>query len=217
MQTNKHNKELFKAFRNHYPTSKTTLKYSNNWELLVSVILSAQCTDARVNIVTKKLFKKYKTVEKYANADVQEFEQDIRSTGFYRNKAKNIINTAKLIVNDYHGNVPDTMENLLKLHGVARKTANVVLGNAFGKYYGIAVDTHVKRLAERLGLSKEKTPEKIEKDLMKQFKGKDGFDLTYLLIEHGRAICDARKPLCDKCFWNKKCPSAFKFKYFDDN
>lgn len=204
-------KKFLSILKKTYPNAKIALNYSNNWELTVAVILSAQCTDKRVNIVTEKLFKKYKTLEDYVTANLKEFEQDIRSTGFYRNKAKNIIASANIIQEEFDGKVPDNMEDLLKLKGVARKTANVVLGNAYGKVEGIAVDTHVKRLSQRLGLTKEKDPVKIEKDLMKLFPKKDWYKLTYLLIEHGRAICDAKKPLCHKCPLKELCPSANSF------
>ncbi len=175
------------------PDAKIMLKYSNNWELLVSVILSAQCTDVMVNKVTERLFKKYRTVDDYAKADIREFEQDVRSTGFYHNKAKNIITAAKMIREKFHGEVPNTMKDLLSLPGVARKTANVVLGNAFGIVEGIAVDTHVRRLSQVYGLTKQNDPEKIEQDLMKILPKSDWFKFTYLMIDYGRKFCTARK------------------------
>ncbi len=175
-----------------FPHAKIVLKYGNNWELLVSVVLSAQCTDKMVNKVTEKLFKKYRTLDDYVKTKQEVFEQDIRSTGFYRNKAKNILVSAKLIKGKFHGKVPDTMEQLLTLPGVARKTANVILGNAFGKVEGIAVDTHVKRLSKLLGLTDNEDPEKIEKDLMEILPHKDWFAFTYLIIDYGRAYCVAR-------------------------
>lgn len=202
--------------KEHYPNAKIVLNYSNNWELLVAVMLSAQCTDVMVNKVTEKLFKKYKTIEDYANALLSELENDIRSTGFYRNKAKNIKQAARLVLQKYHGRIPKTMGGLLEIPGVARKTANIVLGNAFGIVEGIAVDTHVARLSKRLGLSTHENPDKIEQDLMQLFDIKDWFTLTYLLIEHGRAICIAKKPKCDGCFLSKICPSAFQFPHFRD-
>lgn len=186
-------------------------------------MLSAQCTDKMVNIVTARLFNKYKTVEDYAKADIRELEQDVKSTGFYRNKAKNIKAAARLILERYHGEVPKKMEELLTLPGVARKTANIVLGNAYNndvsqqawlRVQGIAVDTHVGRLSQRLGFSKNVNTDKIEKDLMKIIPKKDWFRLTYLLIEHGRATCRAPLPKCDQCFLNKLCPSAFNFPNF---
>ncbi|MCP2520774.1 endonuclease III [SCandidatus Aminicenantes bacterium Aminicenantia_JdfR_composite] len=208
-------RQIVSLLKVYYPNSKVALNFTTGWELLVAVVLSAQCTDERVNQVTKKLFKKYKTIEDYAKADLKEFEEDIKPTGFYRNKARNIINIAKIILNKYGGKVPNSMEELLKLPGVARKTANIVLGNAFGIVEGIAVDTHVRRLSKRLGLSNEKDPIKIERDLMEIFDKKDWFQLTYMLIDHGRKICEAKKPKCDKCFLNKICPSAFKFPHFE--
>lgn len=202
---------MLTLLKEHYPNAKIVLRYSNNFELLVAVILSAQCTDTMVNKVTEKLFEKYKTIEDYANALLSELEQDIKSTGFYRNKAKNIKHAARLILQKYHGRIPKTMEELLEIPGVARKTANIVLGNAYGVVEGIAVDTHVRRLSQRLGLTTNDNPEKIEQDLMAMFSKNDWFTLTYLFIEHGRAICTAKKPKCDECFLNKICPSAFQF------
>jgi endonuclease-3 len=206
--------ELLLLLKKHYPNAKIALNYTNSWELLVAVVLSAQCTDERVNQVTKKLFKKYKKIEDYAKADLKEFEQEIKPTGFYKNKAKNIIESARIITERHGGKVPSSMDELLKLPGVARKTANIILGNAYNIVEGIAVDTHVRRLAQRLGLTKEMNPEKIEKDLMRIFKKEDWFKLTYMLIDHGRAVCQAKKPQCHKCFLNKICPSAFQFSHF---
>jgi endonuclease-3 len=186
-------RELKKLFpkKEHAITELTHWK--TPWELLVAVILSAQCTDKRVNMVIKKLFKKYKTIEDYANAEQDEFEQDIYSTGFYKNKAKNIIAAARKISTDFNGKVPDTMDELVTIPGAARKTANVVLGNVFGKMEGIAVDTHVKRFAIRFNLTDNKTPEKIEQDLMKLFDQKDWFLVSNLMIQYGRQIAPARK------------------------
>ncbi|KKS98364.1 MAG: endonuclease III protein, endonuclease III [Candidatus Gottesmanbacteria bacterium GW2011_GWA2_43_14] len=198
----------------HYPNAKIVLNYSDNWELLVAVILSAQCTDKIVNKITEKLFRKYSSLNDYVNADPAEFAQDIKSAGFYNAKSKNILAAANLIKTNYQGRVPDSMEQLLKIPGVARKTANIILGNAFNISEGITVDTHVRRLSQRLGLTKNEDPVKIEQDLMDQFDQKDWFKLTYLLIDHGRQICDARKPKCDQCFLNKVCPSAFRFPHF---
>ena len=202
-------KNLLELLKKHYPNSRIVLNYNNNFELLAAVILSAQCTDVMVNKVTEKLFKKYKTTSDYANADISELEQNIRSTGFYRNKAKNIKKAAKIILEKFKGQLPHTIDQLLTLPGVARKTANVVLGNAYKIVEGIAVDTHVIRLSQRLGLSKNSDPVKIEQDLMKLIPKSEWFNLTYMLIDHGRAICDAKKPKCDICFLNKICPSAF--------
>ena len=193
-----------------YPKAKTALHYSSPLEILVATILSAQCTDKRVNIVTKSLFKKYRTVKDYANADLAELEQDIRSTGFYRNKAKNIKNAARMLVETFGSQVPQTMEELIELPGVARKTANIVLSNAYGVIVGIAIDTHVHRLSKRLGLTENTNPNKIEKDLMQMVPKSHWKSITNLLISHGRAVCAARKPKCDVCSLNKICPSAFK-------
>lgn len=192
-----------------YPGSGTALNFQTPHQMLVATILSAQCTDARVNMVTPGLFERYPDVESFAEAEQSELEQIIRSTGFYRNKAKNIIGASKMIVEKYGGEVPANMNDLLCLPGVARKTANVVLQNAFGIVEGVVVDTHVGRLAVRLGLSKEKTAEKIEMDLMKLVPKDKWADLSYLLIDHGRAVCKARKPDCAGCTLNRICPSAF--------
>ena len=202
--------KIIEILDKEYPKTSTALHFSSPLEILVATILSAQCTDKRVNIVTKSLFKKYKTAQDYANADLAELEQDIRSTGFYRNKAKNIKNSGKLLVEKFGSKVPDTMEELLELPGVARKTANIVLSNAYGVIVGIAVDTHVRRLSQRLGLSENKNPDKIEQDLMKAVPKKEWKHITNLLISHGRAVCIARKPKCKTCVLNKLCPSAFK-------
>ncbi len=195
-----------------YPQAKCALNYKTPLQLLVSTILSAQCTDVRVNIVTAELFKKYKTAADFARANQAELEQDIRSTGFFRNKAKNIRAAAAKIISDFDGRVPDTMDEMLTLAGVARKTANVVLGDAFGKNEGIAVDTHVTRLSNRLKLTTHKTNagDKIEKDLMALVPVNQRSLLSHLLIWHGRQICTARKPDCENCPVNKLCPSAFK-------
>lgn len=176
-----------------FPNAKIALNYSNNWELLVAVELSAQCTDKKVNEVTEKLFKKYKTLKDYLKANSFEFEQDIKQTGFYHAKAKNILLAAKMINDKFNGVVPNNMNDLLQIPGVGRKTANVVLENAYGISVGIAVDTHVKRLSNVLGLSNETTPEKIEKDLMLVVPKKYWSKFTYLLIEYGRKYCTARK------------------------
>ncbi|PIU84104.1 MAG: endonuclease III [Elusimicrobia bacterium CG06_land_8_20_14_3_00_38_11] len=199
--------EILSRLKKYYPdVKKTALTFSNPLEILVATILSAQCTDERVNKITPFLFAKYKKASDYAAAAPKVFEQEIKSAGFYHNKAKNIIGACKIIDEKYSGKVPDTMENLLELPGVARKTANIVLGNAFGKIFGIAVDTHVKRLSFRLGLSKNNSPEKIEQDLMKIFDRGDWFALSNLLIEHGRNICKAQKPDCKNCFLRDLCP-----------
>ncbi len=190
---------IVKELKKLLPDAKIVLKYSNNWELLVSVILSAQCTDVMVNKVTEKLFKKYRIIDDYEKADLKEFEQDIKSTGFYHHKAKNILATAKIIKEKYSGKVPNTLNDLLSLPGVARKTANVVLGNAFGIVEGIAVDTHVRRLSQVYGLTKHNDPEKIERDLMKILPKSDWFRFTYLMIDYGRKYCPAKKHDHDNC------------------
>jgi endonuclease-3 len=195
-----------------YPEAKVALKFSNPIEMLISTMLSAQCTDERVNLVTRDLFRKYRNPEEYANSDLKELESAIRSTGFYRSKAKNIRNACRMIVDRFHSQVPKTMEELTSLPGVGRKTANIVLSNSYGIIEGIAVDTHVARVSKRLGLAKSDDSEKIERDLMRIIPRELWFNFTYRLIEHGRKICTARKPLCPECPLNKICPSAFKLK-----
>lgn len=221
---------ILSLLKKTYPYAKIVLTYGNRWELLVSVILSAQCTDVMVNKVTEKLFKKYPTLDDYVKADVREFEQDIKSTGFYHNKAKNILSAAKIIKEKFGGAIPKTMTDMLTIPGVARKTANVVLGNAHGVVEGIAVDTHVHRLSQRLRLvdlnkiggkkeitftkagktvvdyKKDADPVKIEQELMKVIPKSDWFKTTYLLIDHGRAVCKAQNPDCVHCVLNKLCP-----------
>ena len=201
---------IIELLEKEYPRAKTALHYSSPLEILIATILSAQCTDKRVNMVTKSLFKKYKTAEDYANADLAELEQDIKSTGFYRNKAKNIKNAGQMLVEKFDSQVPNTMEEILELPGVARKTANIVLSNAYGVIEGIAVDTHVRRLSKRLGLTENKNPNNIERDLMQVVPKSHWKRITDLLIFHGRNVCMARKPKCDSCVLNKLCPSAFK-------
>jgi endonuclease III len=195
--------------RHLYPQAACTLNYSNPLELLIATQLSAQCTDERVNIVTKSLFQKYRSIEDFASANLEELEQDVRSTGFYHNKAKNIRATCQRLLTVYGGEVPHTMKDLLSLPGVARKTANVVLGNGFDIVEGFVVDTHVGRLSRRLGWTKNDDPVKVEQDLMRITPHKDWLDLSHLLIFHGRAICYARKPACEKCTLAHLCPSAF--------
>jgi endonuclease-3 len=191
--------------------AEIALTFKNPLELLISTILSAQCTDKRVNIVTKTLFKKYKTLEDYAKADIKELEQDIRPTGFYHNKARHIKKCCQMLIEKFGSQVPRTMEELLELPGVARKTANIVLSNVFGIVEGIAVDTHVRRLSERLGLTQNKNQDKIEQDLMKIVPKEMWMRFSDLLVFHGRRICMAKKPKCGQCVLNKICPSAFTF------
>ncbi|MBI4122824.1 MAG: endonuclease III [Parcubacteria group bacterium] len=181
-----------------FPKAKIALRFSNNWELLVAVELSAQCTDKKVNEVTEKLFKKYRKLEDYVRANPRVFEKDIRQTGFFRAKTKNILAAARMVQKEYHGKVPRTMAEMLRIPGVARKTANVVLGNAYGVVEGIAVDTHVMRLSQKLGLTSHKDPVKIERDLMELLPKKEWFDFTYRLIEYGRQYCPARPHDCSK-------------------
>ena len=193
-----------------YPDAKISLNFSNPLELLVATQLSAQSTDERVNIVTADLFKKYRSVEDYATVSQEELEKDIKSTGFYHSKAKNLRAAAQRILTSYGGEVPRTMEALVTLPGVGRKTANVVLGSAFGVVEGIVVDTHVGRLARRFGWTTNEDPVKVEQDLMRIIPRKDWLDLSHMLIYHGRAICLARKPLCAECALVHLCPSAFR-------
>lgn len=203
--------KIIQLLEKGYPNAKTALNYSNPLEILVATMLSAQATDAVVNIVTQNLFKKYHKPEDYANADIKELEQDIRSTGFYHNKAKNLQKCCQLLIEKFHSQVPKTMDELVELPGVARKTANIVLYNAYGTIAGIAVDTHVRRLSQRLGLSEHDDPSKIEQDLMQITPKEKWMKLTDLLIFHGRQICKARKPKCEACVLNKFCPCAFSF------
>ena len=228
--------KIFSILAKTYPKAHIVLSYSSPWELLVAVILSAQCTDVMVNKVTNKLFKKYPTLDAYQNADLKEFENDIKQTGFYHNKAKNVLASAKRIQEEFHGRVPKTMVEILTLPGVARKTANVVLGNAYSVVEGIAVDTHVIRLSQRLRLVpldkiggkkkvlinmsyapcpmspfidyiKDASPLKIEQELMKVVPKNQWFDLTYRLIDHGRAVCKAQHPKCSLCPLASYCPT----------
>lgn len=185
--------KLNKKLKHLFPNAHISLTYSNNWELLVAVILSAQCTDKKVNEVTETLFKKYQSIEDYAKADLETLSQDIRQTGFYRNKAKNIIATAKKVIAEHDGKIPDSMEEMLALPGVARKTANVVLGNAYGVVEGIAVDTHVKRFSIRFDLTDSRDPKNIERDLMEILPKREWLNFTYRVISYGREIAPARK------------------------
>jgi endonuclease-3 len=203
--------KIISLLEKEFQDAKIALNYSNPLELLVATILSAQCTDERVNLVTRTLFKKYKTARDYANADTKELEQDVKSTGFYRNKAKNIKKASQILVEKYSSQVPRTMDEILELPGVARKTANIVLQNAYGIVEGIAVDTHVRRGSARLGLTKNKDPSKIETDLMEIVPHDQWMRITDLLIFLGRKICTAKNPKCEICVLNKICPSAFTF------
>ena len=202
-------RKIIRFLKRAYPDAKCSLNHANAFELLIATILSAQCTDARVNIVTQDLFRKYRKPEDYLKVSAKELERDIRTTGFFRNKTKSIQGTARVLTEQYGGKVPDTIEELLELPGVARKTANVVLGNAFGISSGVVVDTHVTRLSHRLGLSTQKTAEKIEQDLIAIVPKKDWVMFPHLMIAHGRAICKARNPLCAECVVENLCPSSF--------
>ena len=202
-------RDVIRRLKRAYPDAKCSLNHSNPFELLVATILSAQCTDERVNIVTADLFRKYKQPEDYLKVSPRELEKDIQSTGFFRNKTKSIQGTSKMLTEQYGGTVPHTMDELLELPGVARKTANVVLGNAFEIKSGVVVDTHVTRLSHRLGFTQQKTAEKIEQDLVLIVPKKDWVIFSHLLIAHGRKICKGRGPLCDQCPVEKQCPSSF--------
>lgn len=225
-------KHVLQLLKQGYPDAKIVLNWANPWELLVAVVLSAQCTDVMVNKVTAGLFAKYKTLDDYVTADLKEFESEIKSTGFYHHKAKNILTSSKLVKEKFRGKVPDTMEELLTLPGVARKTANIILGNAFGKVEGIAVDAHVHRITQRLRLvdldtiggkkelifikagrklvdyKKDADPVKIERELMWVLPHSDWFKFTYLIIDHGRAICRAQNPNCARCALSRLCPAS---------
>ena len=203
--------KVLELLEKNYPNAEIALDYATPLQLLVATILSAQATDKQINMITPKLFKKYKTAGDYANADLEELEQYIRSSGFYHNKAKNIKNCCKTLVEKFHSKVPKTMNELIELPGVGRKTANIILANAFGIVEGVAVDTHVGRLAQRLGLSENKDPNKIEADLMKIIPKEQWIKITDLLIFHGRRVCTAKKPNCAGCVLNRICPSAFRF------
>jgi endonuclease-3 len=199
---------IIAALRSAYPDAKTTLDFTTPFQLLVATILAAQCTDERVNMVTPALFARYPSPQAFAESDPLELEQALRQINFYRNKAKNIREMSRLLVERYHGEVPRTMAELISLPGVARKTANVVLSNAFGDIEGYIVDTHNIRMARRLGLTKSEDPAKIEQDLMAIVPRKDWLDLSHLFIYHGRAVCQARKPLCEECIIASDCPTG---------
>lgn len=203
--------EIVRRLRKAYPDAHCALNHTSPFELLIATILSAQCTDVRVNIVTADLFRKYRSPQDFLNVPQRELEKDIHSTGFFRNKAKNIQAACKRIIEEYGGEVPRTMDELLTLGGVARKTANVVLGNAFGIASGVVVDTHVSRLSQRLGLTVNKTPEKIERDLTELIPKKDWVMFPHWMIFHGRQVCIARKPKCGECVLADICPSRKNF------
>lgn len=207
----KRTEEIIKRLRKAYPDAHCALDHTSAFELLIATILSAQCTDARVNIVTADLFRKYRGPADYLMVTQNELENDIRSTGFFRNKARNIQAACKRIIEEFRGEVPRTMDEILTLGGVARKTANVVLGNAFGIASGVVVDTHVSRLSQRLGLTKNKTPEKIERDLQEIVPKKHWIMFPHWMISHGRQICFARKPNCPGCFLADICPARREF------
>ncbi len=207
MNTQEKTKEIIRRLKREYPELKTALKFNNPFELLVATVLSAQATDIHVNKVTENLFKKYKTIRDYANVSLETLQKDVSSINFYRTKAKNICESAKMIIKNFNSKVPMTMEELITLPGVARKTANIILSSAYGINEGIAVDTHVKRLANRLGLTKNEDPVKIEKDLMELTPKSEWGNLSHLLIFHGRKICQAKKPNHKECVLYDICPS----------
>jgi endonuclease III len=204
--------EVITRLKNEYPDARTELNWENPLELLVATMLSAQTTDVRVNMVTEKLFEKYRTAADYAGAAPAQLEEDIRPTGFYRNKARSLQGMARALLERHGGEVPRTMAELVALPGVGRKTANVVLGNAFGVDEGVVVDTHVRRVSGRLGLTGEKDPEKIERDLLQVVPEGERTLFSHLLIFHGRRVCKARKPDCPNCVLNDVCPSAYYYK-----
>jgi endonuclease-3 len=200
--------EIVRLLSEAYPDARVALRFSNALEMLVATILSAQCTDEKVNEVTATLFEKYRSPEDYLRVPEDELKRDIKPTGFFNQKAASIRAACQRIVEAFGGRVPETMEELVTLRGVARKTANIVLGNAYGKVEGIAVDTHVKRVSNRLGLSERSDPDKIERDLMELIPRERWFPFTYVLIDHGRAVCVARRPRCEACPVNRLCPAS---------
>ncbi len=199
-------REILSRLAEEYAGAECALDHENAFQLLVATILSAQCTDVRVNMVTPELFRRYPTPEALAAADEEELQEIIRSTGFFRNKARNLRGAAARLVEEFGGEVPRTMEEMLQLPGVARKTANVVLGTAYGIASGVVVDTHVSRISRRLGLTEQETPEKIEADLCQVVPKRQWIDFAHQVIHHGRALCKARKPLCEDCFLTDLCP-----------
>jgi endonuclease-3 len=207
-QRKERTEQIIKLLKRAHPDAHCALNHANAFELLVATILSAQCTDERVNIVTADLFRKYRQPDDYLKVAATELQQDIHTTGFFRNKTKSIQGACRMLVDEFDRRVPQTMEELLRLPGVARKTGNVVLGVAFGIAAGIVVDTHVSRLSQRLGLTKQKDPGKIEQELMRLVPHKDWIIFSHLLIFHGRRVCKARRPLCDECVVESLCPSS---------
>lgn len=207
-ELSKRTREINRRLKKVYPDAHCALHHSSAFELLIATILSAQCTDERVNIVTADLFRKYPRCEDYLRVPASELENDIRSTGFFRNKTRSIQGTCQMLIEKYGGRVPETLEELIELPGVARKTANVVLGSWFGIASGVVVDTHVSRLSQRLGITKETQPEKIEAALMRLLPRKEWIEFSHRLIMHGRRICTARKPLCQDCVVERLCPSS---------
>lgn len=205
MELKKKAQEVVKRLKEAYPEARIALKFDNPLQLLIATILSAQCTDERVNSVTPILFQKYKTAQDFAKADLEELAEDIKSTGFYKQKAQYIKSTCEILLQKYQGEVPKSMEALLELPGVARKTANIVLANAYGIVEGIPVDTHVRRVCKRLGLVSSNQPDKIEKELINLIEKEDWFLFPYLIQAHGRKICLSKKPKCEKCFLKDLC------------
>ena len=204
-------KKIIKLLKKNYPNAKCSLNYKTVHQLMVATILSAQCTDERVNATTPALFKKYRSIKNFAESNLKELGTDIYSTGFHNSKAKSIKNSAMMLLEDYRGKIPKTLEELIKLPGVGRKTGSVVLGEGFGLAEGIVVDTHVGRISRHLSLTKEQDPAKVEKDLMKIIPYADWIIFTHLMIDHGRAICKARKPDCGNCFLKELCVTGEKF------
>jgi endonuclease-3 len=201
-------REIYVRLVEHYPDAHCALDFKSPFQLLVATILSAQCTDKRVNMVTPALFRRYRTPAALAAAKPEELEEIIKSTGFFRNKTKSLLGMSNAVAERHGGKIPDTMDELVKLPGVGRKTANVVLGNAYDKNEGVVVDTHVGRVSKRLGLTRQTDPVKVEQDLMKLFPSDRWTMLSHLLIEHGRRICEARRPKCESCFLSDICPSS---------
>jgi endonuclease-3 len=201
-------RKIIALLKKRYPDAKCALNFENVHQLMVATILSAQCTDVRVNLVTKDLFKKYHSIQDFANAPIAELEDDIRSTGFFRNKARSIKSSAQQLLEDYQGEIPRNIENLIKLAGVGRKTASVILGTGYGIAEGIVVDTHVSRISRLLGITSKTDAVKIERELMEIIPKKDWIDYSHLLIHHGRATCIARRPKCPVCPVNNLCPSS---------